>query len=84
MRQELMQCTEFNQKMYMGVRELLDRTESLKRDMEAILATQPPVISTDYAWNSNSRTNSMELHTSPESTSDYQNQEEESSITVTG
>lgn len=84
MRQELMQCTEFNQKLYMNVRELLDRTDSLKRELEAILATQPPTTSVDTASNPSSRTNSMELHTSPESTSEYQNQEEESSITVAG
>jgi hypothetical protein len=76
MRLELMQSTEFNQKMYMSVRELLDRTESLKRDMEAILAKQPPVISPDYACDS------LELNTSPGSNSDYQNQEESGTIVV--
>lgn len=71
MRLELIQCVEFNQKMQMSVRELLDRTEALKRDMEAILALQPPITSCDTS--SPSRTNSMELHTSPESSSDCLN-----------
>lgn len=80
MRLELMQCNEFNQKLYSSVRELLDQTEGLKRDMEALLATQPPATFCDAAWSS--RTSSFDLNTSPESSPDYQNQEEENSIIV--
>jgi len=80
LRQELMQSVEFNQKMYSSVRQLLGRTEMLKQDMEALLAVQPPAISSEVPQNS--RTNSMEFQTSPESTSDYPNQDEDNSITV--
>jgi hypothetical protein len=79
MRHELVQCTEFNQKLYSNVRDLMERTESLKKDLEAILSTQPPITTCDSDWNS--RTNSMELHTSPEYSSDYHNPDEEGSST---
>jgi len=82
MRQELLQCTEFNQRLYSSVRELMERTDSLKKDMEAILSMEPPVTSCDTEWTS--RTNSMDIHTSPtspESPSDYHNLDEEGSST---
>ena len=65
MRQELTQCVEYNQKMYSTMRELLERTEALKRDIEGALAMQPPTISLDSSHPS--RTNSLDLFTSPTS-----------------
>ena len=80
MRLELTQCFEINQKMYMSVRELLDRTETLKQEMEAILAFQPLFSSWDTP--APSRTNSMDLHTSPESSFGGSSNEEENTVTL--
>ena len=65
MRQELVQCVEYNQKMYLTMRELLERTEALKKDIESALALQPPVTSLDPSHAS--RTNGWDLFTSPTS-----------------
>ena len=65
MRQELIQCVEYNQKMYLTMQELLERTESLKKDIESALALQPPVNSLEASHAS--RTNGWDLFASPTS-----------------
>ena len=65
LRQELTQCVEFNQRMYLTMRELLERTEALKRDLEGALALQPPMTSLESSHSS--RTDSLDLSTVPTS-----------------
>lgn len=65
MRQELIQCVEYNQKMYLTMWELLERTEALKKDIASALALRPPVTSLEASHAS--KTNSWDLFTSPTS-----------------
>jgi hypothetical protein len=67
LRQELTQSAEYNQKMYSTMRELLNRTEVLRKDIERALALQPPITSLESSHTS--RTNSLDLLTSPGSSS---------------
>lgn len=76
----LNQCVEFNQKMYLSVQELRNRTESLKRDIETILSMQPHTPSFETSWSS--RTSSLELQGLQDSSPDSHNLDEEGSITV--
>lgn len=63
LRQELTQCVEFNQKMYSTMRELLEKTDTLKRDIEVALALQPPMTSPEFSHPS--RTSRLELSSPP-------------------
>jgi hypothetical protein len=66
LRQELNQCVEYNQKMYSTMRELLDRTDSLKRDIEMALTSQPPLTLREFAQGETTQGLELELHGSPE------------------
>ena len=65
MQQELTQCVEYTQKIHQTMRELLERTDALKKDIESALALQPPALSLEASRPS--RTSSWEFFTSPAS-----------------
>jgi hypothetical protein len=62
---------EYNQKMYSIMRELLERTEALKKDIEGALALQPPITSVDSSHPS--RTHSSDIFASPTSSNGSSN-----------
>jgi uncharacterized membrane protein YccC len=70
LRLELTQCLEYNHNLYSTMRELLERTEALKRDIEGALDLQPPLSSVEYSHPS--RTDSLDLFNSPTSSSGSQ------------
>lgn len=80
MRQELIRSSEYNQAMYARMQELLERTESLKRDLESALSMRPPVMMSfegPEGSRQGSRLGSLEVEGSPESNSDENQQDEE-------
>jgi hypothetical protein len=79
-RQELNQYVAFNHGLFMRIRELKDRTKSLLRDMDAILAMQPPVPL--HAMHFVARTNSSELYVLPKPLPDSCNQNDGESTTI--
>ena len=49
LRQELTKCLEYNQNLFGAMRELLERTEALKVDIEGVLALNLPLSSVEYS-----------------------------------